>query len=65
MKPKEGKMCAWQIHAYGGVEELQLSCSVREPVISKPDDVVVNVSACSINPIDVAMMGMLFCVSFI
>lgn len=57
MKPKEGKICAWQIHAYGGVEELQLSCSVREPVISKPDDVLVNVSACSVNPIDVAMMS--------
>ncbi|XP_034251328.1 reticulon-4-interacting protein 1 homolog, mitochondrial [Thrips palmi] len=57
MKPKEGKICAWQVHAYGGVEELQLSCSVREPVISKPDDVLVNVSASSVNPIDVAMMN--------
>lgn len=54
-------MCAWQVHSYGGTEELQLSCSVRDPVISKPDDVLVNVSASSVNPIDVAMMSM-FCI---
>lgn len=56
MNPKEGKMCAWQIHSYGGIEELQLSCSVREPIITKPDDVLVSISASSVNPIDVAMM---------
>ena len=53
-------MCAWQVHSYGGTEELQLSCSVRDPVISKPDDVLVNVAAASVNPIDVAMMSMCY-----
>ncbi|KAE8747807.1 hypothetical protein FOCC_FOCC005420 [Frankliniella occidentalis] len=57
MSPKEGKMCAWQVHSYGGTEELQLSCSVRQPVVTKPDDVLVNVAASSVNPIDVAMMN--------
>ncbi|XP_063238794.1 reticulon-4-interacting protein 1 homolog, mitochondrial [Bacillus rossius redtenbacheri] len=56
-KCKESQMQAWQIHAYGGVEELQLSRSARAPQITKPDDVLVEVAASSVNPIDVAMLG--------
>ncbi|KAF3430289.1 hypothetical protein E2986_00320 [Frieseomelitta varia] len=51
----EDKMQAWQIHSYGGLEELKLS-NVRIPVIAKPTDVLVKVEASSINPIDVAMI---------
>lgn len=50
----EDKMQAWQIHSYGGLEELKL-LSVRIPVIAKPTDVLVKVEASSINPIDIAM----------
>ena len=48
-------MKSWQVHSYGGLEELQLTNS-RIPVIRNPNDVIVQVSAASVNPIDVAMM---------
>jgi hypothetical protein len=51
------KMLAWQIHCYGGLEELQLSKTARIPQIKGPNDVLIQVSASSINPIDLAMMG--------
>jgi hypothetical protein len=51
------KMLAWQIHCYGGLEELQLSKTARIPQIKDPNDVLIQVSASSINPIDLAMMG--------
>lgn len=51
------KMPAWQIHSYGGLEELQLSETARIPQIKDPDDVLIQVCASSINPIDLAMMG--------
>lgn len=50
------RMLAWQIHSYGGVEEL-LSDSVRIPSLTDPESVLIKVSASSVNPIDVAMMG--------
>lgn len=53
------KMAAWQIHSYGGLEELQLSRSARIPTIMNPNDVLIKVRASSINPIDLAMMGKL------
>ncbi|XP_003707613.1 NAD(P)H oxidoreductase RTN4IP1, mitochondrial [Megachile rotundata] len=57
IKPKENvedKMQAWQIHSYGGLEELKLS-HVRIPMIAKPTEILVKVEASSINPIDIAM----------
>lgn len=50
------KIKAWQIHSYGGLEELQLS-NTRPPIIRRPDDVLVRVAASSINPIDLAMIS--------
>ncbi|XP_076646747.1 NAD(P)H oxidoreductase RTN4IP1, mitochondrial [Halictus rubicundus] len=50
----EDKMQAWQIHSYGGLEELKLS-NVRIPIIARPTDVLVKVEASSVNPIDIAM----------
>lgn len=50
----EDKMLAWQIHSYGGLEELRLS-NVRIPIISSPTEVLVKVDAASVNPIDIAM----------
>ncbi|XP_021917276.1 reticulon-4-interacting protein 1 homolog, mitochondrial isoform X2 [Zootermopsis nevadensis] len=51
------KMLAWQIHCYGGLEELKLSKTVRVPYIKGPNDVMIQISASSVNPIDVLMMG--------
>ncbi|XP_071442414.1 reticulon-4-interacting protein 1 homolog, mitochondrial-like [Hetaerina americana] len=53
----QGRMRAWQIHAYGGIDCLSLNDSARVPPIKHPDDVLVEISASSVNPIDVAMMG--------
>lgn len=50
----EDKMQAWQIHSYGGLEELKLS-NVRIPVINRPTDILVKVEASSVNPIDIYM----------
>ncbi|OAD57257.1 Reticulon-4-interacting protein 1, mitochondrial [Eufriesea mexicana] len=47
-------MQAWQIHSYGGLEELKLS-TIRIPVIARPTDILVKVEASSVNPIDIAM----------
>lgn len=51
------KMLAWQIHGYGGLEDLKLSKTARKPHIKSPDDVLIQIAATSINPIDLAMMG--------
>ncbi|XP_031838061.1 NAD(P)H oxidoreductase RTN4IP1, mitochondrial [Nomia melanderi] len=50
----EDKMQAWQIHSYGGLEELKFS-NVRIPMIARPTDVLVKVEASSVNGIDIAM----------
>lgn len=52
----ERKMGAWQVHAYGDVrEELQFSDRVKVPVIADANDVLVRVTASSLNAIDVEM----------
>lgn len=48
-------MKAWQIHQYGGNEELSLSATARIPSIQSPKDILVEVHAASVNPIDVNM----------
>lgn len=53
----DSKMNAWQIHCYGGLEELQLSKTTRIPHIQDPNDIIVRISASSINPIDLAMLA--------
>lgn len=52
-----GKMEGWQIHEYGGIELLQCNEHIKIPTINSPTDVLVEVKAASVNPIDVAMMG--------
>lgn len=54
---KKGTMRAWQIHQYGGNEELTLSDSVTIPKIKDPKGILINVHAASINPIDCRMRG--------
>lgn len=54
---QSGKMRGWQIHEYGGVEILQCSKNIKMPTISSPNEVCIEVHTASVNPIDVAMMG--------
>lgn len=50
----ENRMKAWQLHSYG--DDFQLTAA-RIPHIKHPDEILVNVEAASINPIDLAMKG--------
>ena len=50
-------MSSWQIHEYGGVDKLKLAHDVEVPVVKNPDDVLVEVYAASVSPIDVKNMG--------
>lgn len=51
------KMRAWQIHSYGDINELQFSSGARVPMIRSPEEVLVEVKAVSLNPIDKMMIG--------
>uniref|UniRef100_A0A8D8EAF9 Reticulon-4-interacting protein 1, mitochondrial n=1 Tax=Culex pipiens TaxID=7175 RepID=A0A8D8EAF9_CULPI len=50
------KMSGWQIHSYGALDEIQYSDSLKMPVLRSPNQVLVKVTASSVNPIDVAMI---------
>lgn len=50
----DDKMQAWQIHCYGGLDEIKLY-TIRMPVISRPTDILVKVDASSVNPFDLAL----------
>lgn len=49
------RMSAWQIYSYK--DDLTLSKTMRIPSIDDPGDVLVEVHASSVNPIDVMMKG--------
>lgn len=51
------KMSGWQIHEYGDVDILQFNNNIKMPMVKSPNEVLVKVSATSVNPIDVAMMS--------
>lgn len=51
------RMRAWQIHQYGGNEELAFTDSARVAAINSPNELLIKVHASSINPIDVHMRG--------
>ena len=50
-------MSAWQIHGFGGTDQLKLSHSVKVPPLLGPKDVLVEVHAASVNPVDLQMLG--------
>jgi NADPH:quinone reductase-like Zn-dependent oxidoreductase len=50
-------MSAWQIHEYGDVDKLTLSNTISVPIIQRPHEVLVEVHAASVNPVDVMMLG--------
>ncbi|TDG43819.1 hypothetical protein AWZ03_009769 [Drosophila navojoa] len=51
------KMSGWQLHNYGGIEELQLSDKLKLPQIRSSDECLVRVRTTAVNPIDLAMLG--------
>lgn len=51
-----GTMSAWQLTNYGDESNLILAENVDIPIITDPNQVLVKVSATSVNPIDVEMM---------
>nr|CAI5830303.1 unnamed protein product [Callosobruchus analis] len=50
------KTKSWQLHEYGDINNLRLEPS-RLPIIRKPYEVLVQVEAASVNPIDLYMLG--------
>lgn len=54
---EKGKMRGWQIHEYGNVDVLKYTHNINVPDVRSRNDVVVQVHAASVNPIDVAMMS--------
>ncbi|XP_060079949.1 reticulon-4-interacting protein 1 homolog, mitochondrial-like [Ylistrum balloti] len=48
-------MGSWQIHDYGGPKSLTFSSTARVPRIHSPNEVLVEIHAASVNPIDVLM----------
>ncbi|VVC87709.1 unnamed protein product [Leptidea sinapis] len=51
-----GRMLAWRLHSYGGLGELRLDNS-RVPPLRRTDEVLVQVHAAGLNPLDVGMAG--------
>ncbi|XP_055644316.1 reticulon-4-interacting protein 1, mitochondrial [Toxorhynchites rutilus septentrionalis] len=50
------KMCGWQIQSYGSLDEVEHSDGLKMPVLTSPHQLLVKVTATSVNPIDVAMI---------
>ena len=50
-------MKSWQLFEYGGVNKLVLGENVPIPSIVRPSDVLVEVKAASVNPIDNKMIS--------
>lgn len=54
---ESGQMKGWEIHEYGGIDSLQFSSNISIPEITTWTDVLVEVNAISINPLDQLMTG--------
>ncbi|RDD42315.1 Reticulon-4-interacting protein 1, mitochondrial [Trichoplax sp. H2] len=48
-------MRAWQISSFGDNSVLQLNENANVPSISRPDQLIIKVRACSMNPVDILM----------
>lgn len=59
-------MSAWQISGYNGIQSLKLANFLEIPPLTKPNEVLVEVQASSVNVLDVMMTGMFdtFLISF-
>lgn len=50
-------MSAWCVDSYGTNEVLRFSEEIPMPTVTSPTDVMIQVHATSLNPLDVAMRG--------
>lgn len=50
-------MSGWEIREYGGINSLKFNESIKLPTIKSKTDVLVEVIATSINPLDQLMTG--------
>lgn len=50
------KMKAWKTEEFAGIEGTYIA-SMRIPLILKPSQVLIKVSAASVNPLDTAVLG--------
>jgi len=50
-------MTAWEIERYGSTSEMNLSTTTHIPTLRSPDDILIEVHAASVNPIDTRMLG--------
>lgn len=55
----QSRMVGWELHEYGNSDVLQLHNNLRVPKIEDPKELIVKVTASSVNPIDLAMRGKL------
>ena len=53
-----GRMQAWVIYYFGDNQQFTFSDSVQMPIIRSPKDVLIKVSARSVNPIDIRRRGL-------
>lgn len=57
--PEKDGMSGWEIRKYGGIDALHFNDSIELPKIKSKTDVLVEVIATSINPLDQLMTGSL------
>ncbi len=58
-KTSSGRMQAWIIYYYGDNQQFTFSDSVQMPILLSPKDVLIKVSASSVNHIDIRRRGRL------
>lgn len=63
LRAAPGRMITWSIHNYTGDFDEIVQTEVIKPTISAPTEIVLKITASSVNPIDVAMMSKFFLLS--
>lgn len=57
----QSRMSGWELHEYGDFPEvLEFHSNLRLPKIDGPQEMIVRVTASSVNPLDLAMSGNLY-----
>lgn len=57
----QSRMSGWELQEYGDFAEvLQFHSNLRMPKIEEPRELIVKVTAASVNPLDLAMSGNIF-----
>lgn len=51
------RMQAWVIYYHGDNQQFTLSDSVQMPILHSPKDVLIKISAASLNPVDIRRRG--------